>query len=182
MVEELNGRVYKTTKFPIVRPGHPSWLAGYTIDITEQTRAEEALRQSEDKFSKAFHISPDSININRVSDGLYLEINEGFTAITGYTSEDVAGKTSLELNIWANPADRARLVQGLREHGQVSNLEAPFRGKMAASLSASCRPGSIEIDGEKCLLSITRDITDRKRAEEALRASEERYQNFISQL
>ena len=92
VVEELNGHVYKTTKFPIVRPGHPSWLAGYTIDITEQTRAAEALRQSEDKFSKAFHTSPDSININRLRDGLYLEINEGFTAMTGYTSEDVAAK------------------------------------------------------------------------------------------
>jgi PAS domain S-box-containing protein len=165
VVEELNGRVYKTTKFPISRPGRPSWLAGYTIDITEQTRAAEALRQSEDKFAKAFHTSPDSININRLSDGLYLEINEGFTAITGYTSADVKGKTSLELNIWADLADRARLVQGLREHGEVTNLEAPFRMKDGRVITGLMSARIIEVAGEQCILSITRDITARKQAE-----------------
>lgn len=168
VVEELQGHVYQTTKFPIARPGRPSWLAGYTIDITAQTRAAEALRQSEDKFAKAFHTSPDSININRLSDGLYLEINEGFTAMTGYTAEDVRGRTSLELNIWANPQDRARLVQGLRERGEVSNLEAAFRRKDGRILIGLMSARLIEIDGDKCILSITRDITDRKRAEEEI--------------
>jgi PAS domain S-box-containing protein len=169
VVEELNGRVYKTTKFPINRPGLPSWLAGFTIDITEQTRAIEALRQSEDKFSKAFHTSPDSsININRLSDGLYLEVNEGFTAMTGYTSEDVRGKTSLELNIWANPDDRTRLMQGLRERGEVSNLEASFRMKDGRLRTGLISARIIEVAGEQCILSITRDITDRKQAEEEI--------------
>ena len=181
VVEELNGHVYKTTKFPIIRPGHPSWLAGYTIDITEQTRAVEALRQSEDKFSKAFHTSPDSININRLSDGLYLEINEGFTAMTGYTSEEVRGKTSLELNIWANPESRARLVQGLREHSLVSNLEASFVMKDGRVITGLMSAAVIEIAGEKCILSIARDITDRKQAEEALRESEVKFRAMIEQ-
>ena len=70
-------------------------------DVTERNRAEEALRQSEDRFAKAFRTSPDSININRLEDGVYLEINEGFAALTGYTTEEVIGRSSLEIGIWA---------------------------------------------------------------------------------
>ena len=102
---------------------------GIDRNITEREQTEESLRASEDKFSKAFHISPDSININRLSDGQYIEVNQGFTAITGYTADDVKGKTSLELDIWANPEDRAPLIQGLRARGGVTNLEASFRIK-----------------------------------------------------
>ena len=92
---------------------------GIDRDITERKQAEEALRRSEDKFAKAFRTSPDAININRMRDGQYLEINDGFTAMTGYTPAEVIGKTSLEINIWADPQDRARLAQALREHGEV---------------------------------------------------------------
>jgi|GEM_PF-1644570 len=168
VVEELNGRIYKTTKFPIIEQGRPHWLAGYTMDITEQKQAEEALRRSEDKFSKAFHTSPDSVNINRLSDGLFIEINEGFTAMTGYTSEDVAGKTSLEIDLWVDPADRAYMVQELRERGQMMDLETPFRMKNGRIITGHMSARLIEIDGEKCALSIVRDISDRKRAEEEI--------------
>ncbi len=88
-----------------------------------------ALHASEEKFSKAFHTSPDLVNINRLTDGQYIDINEGFTHLTGYQKEDVIGKTSLELNIWANPEDRAKLVKGLQTTGTVDNLEAGFRYK-----------------------------------------------------
>jgi len=135
----------------------------------ERKQAEEALRLSEDKFSKAFHTSPDSININRLSDGLYIEINQGFTAITGYTAEDVKGKTSLELDIWADPEDRARLIQRLRAQGGVTNLEAPFRLKNGRVVTGLMSARIIEVDGEQCVLSITRDITERKQAEERIR-------------
>jgi PAS domain S-box-containing protein len=174
-------RTYHVRVMPVMLDGQADSAIYIATDIAERIHAEEALRQSEEKFSKAFQISPDSVNINRLSDGLYLEINEGFTAITGYTTEEVKGRTSLELNIWANPADRARLVQGLQEYGQVSNLEAPFMRKDGRIIIGLMSARLIEINGEKCLLSITRDITDRKGAEEALRTSEERYQNFISQ-
>jgi PAS domain S-box-containing protein len=174
-------RTYHVRVAPVMLDGQVDSAIYIASDITERKRVEEALRQSEDKFSKAFHSSPDSVNINRLSDGLYLEINDGFTAITGYTAADVTGKTSLEINIWAGPADRARLVQGLREHGQVINLEAQFRLKDGRLITALMSAAIIEVAGEKCILSITRDITERKQAEEALRNSEERYQNFISQ-
>ncbi|HUJ17127.1 MAG TPA: PAS domain S-box protein [Nitrospirota bacterium] len=99
-------------------------------DITERKRAEEALRVSEEKFRKVFYTSPDAINMNRLKDGEYVSVNEGFTRILEYTEEEAVGKTSLALNIWVDPDDRKRLVEGLREHGAVKNLEARFRGKL----------------------------------------------------
>lgn len=154
-------------------------LAISMLDITERKRIEDALRLSEEKFSTAFRISPDSININRLTDGMYIEINEGFTGLTGYTPEEVIGKTSLEINIWVNPQDRERLVKGLRAHGEVWNLEAPFRVKNGGIKICLMSARIIELNQEKCILSITRDITERKQAEEALRASEEKYRLLI---
>ena len=132
-------------------------------------------QKAEDKFSKAFQTSPDSININRLKDGLYLDINEGFTNITGYTKEDVVGKTSLEINIWSNPEDRSRLVETLRTNGQVTNFEAHFRMKDGRIRVGLMSARIIEIDGQACILSITRDITNRRQANIELSESEERF-------
>lgn len=134
-------------------------------DVTEKRKIEYELRLSETKFSTAFRTSPDSININRLNDGLYLEINEGFTQLTNYTREDVIGKTSLEIDIWVNPEDRKKLVKGLREEGIVNNLEASFRCKNGQIKTCLMSARIIEINDEKCILSITRDITERKKTE-----------------
>ena len=137
-------------------------------DVSQRIIAAESLRVSEEKFSKAFVTSPDSININRLTDGMYIDINEGFTKITGFTREDVIGKTSVELDIWANPAQRAALVNGLRETGVVNNLEAQFRLKNGSIITGLMSARVIEIENEKCILNITRDISDRKQAENDL--------------
>ena len=134
-------------------------------DVSEKRKIENELRLSEAKFSTAFRTSPDSININRLSDGLYIEINEGYTQLTDYTQEDVIGKTSLEINIWVNPDDRNKLVKGLRENGIVNNLEAQFRTKNGVNKTCLMSATIIEVNGEKCILSITRDISLWKQAE-----------------
>lgn len=153
----------------------PIRIIGIVQDITEQVKIENDLRASEDKFSKAFHTSPDSININRFNDGVYLEINEGFTKLTGYTKEDIVDKSSLDINIWVNNNDRAALIKGLIEKGEVNNLEAEFKLKDGNIKTGLMSARIIEINGEKCILSITRDISERKFAEKALRESEERF-------
>ena len=161
---------------PILR--HP-FLFGYVEDISALKEAQalsqrevglrdtafKALHLSEEKFSTAFRISPDSININRLKDGLYIEINEGFSTLTGFTAQDIIGKTSIEINIWVNPQDREKLVNELQEHGQVWNLEAPFRAKNGQIKICLMSARIIEINQEKCILSITRDISERKQAE-----------------
>ncbi len=143
------------------------------IRSRRQRQTEARLRLSEEKYSKAFQVSPDSININRVGDGMFLEINEGFSRLTGYSWEDVAGKSSVELDIWADQQDRARLVAGLAESGEVENLEAGFRRKDGRIIYGLMSAKRINVAGEESLLSIVRDITERKQAELSLEKSNE---------
>ncbi len=137
-------------------------------DVTEHQRQEQALKESENLYRSAFRISPDAVNINRLSDGLYVDINEGFTRLTGFTREDIEGRTSRDISIWADPKDRERLVFGLSESGVVENLEAKFRRKDGSLTVALMSARLIELAGERHILSITRDISDLREAEERL--------------
>lgn len=137
-------------------------MYGIIMDITGRKKAEEKLRLSEAKFATAFRASPDAVNLTRRSDGTYLEVNGGFTAITGYLSDEVIGKTAIELNIWVDPQDRVRLIKELDEHGIVRNLEAQFRRKDGTTLIGHMSACTIDINGEKYILSITRDVTERE--------------------
>jgi PAS domain S-box-containing protein len=150
-------------------------------DITDARAAEEALRLSEEKFATAFRTSPDAVNINRLADGLFLEINEGFTNLTGYTAEDVTDRTSLELDVWDDPADRARLVAGLRDLGRVDNLEARFRYKDGSVKTGLMSARIIQVDGETCILSVTRDISERKVAQDAIVALNEELEGRVQE-
>lgn len=128
-------------------------------DLSQRKAAEAALRESEEKFRQAFSTSPDSININRLSDGLYIEVNEGFIQTTGYTRDDVLGRSSTEINIWVDPADRAKLVEGLRHRGIVKDLQAKFRMKDGKIIDALMSASVIKLNNVPHILSITRDIS-----------------------
>jgi PAS domain S-box-containing protein len=128
----------------------------------------EKVSGSEELFRKAFMTIPDSININRFSDGMYVSISNGFTKIMGYTEADVIGKTSIELNIWANPADRNNLLKKLHEEGRVEDFEASFINKNGAIVYGLMSASLIEIDSVPHILSVTKDVTGKKQAEEAL--------------
>ena len=162
--------VWVSTNAQYYRDGQGNIIGvqGTARDITERKRVEEALTKSEEKFRKAFYTSPDSININRLEDGMYVSINPGFTRITGYAEKDIIGKTSLERNIWNNSEDRQRLVAGLKKDGKVDNLETGFRTKRGEIRWGSMSASIIDLNGIPHILSVTRDITDRKRAEEEL--------------
>ncbi|MFH1079219.1 MAG: HD domain-containing phosphohydrolase [Pseudomonadota bacterium] len=143
--------------------------------FTERKLAEETLTKSEEKFRKAFYTGPDSVNINRLEDGMYTSINPGFTRIMGYTEEEIIGKTSIEYNVWDNIEDRQKLVAGLKKDGEVINLEAAFRTKGEDIRYGLMSASVIDLNGVPHILSITRDITARKRAVEALKESENKY-------
>jgi PAS domain S-box-containing protein len=110
-------------------PQHASRLANFIAAIVEHKCVETALRASEEHFQTTFHTSPDAINVNRLQDGVYVDVNQGFVQLTGYTREEVIGKSLLELDIWDNPDDRKELIRGLERTGQYSNLAAEFRLK-----------------------------------------------------
>ena len=131
-------------------------------DLTESKRAEE-------RFYKAFHLNPEPITIATVSEGRYLDVNESFLRITGYKREEVIGRTSLEVRFWERPEDRARLIEVLKRHGSVRDLEITFRTKSAEQRTALDSADIIEVNGQKCIIAILKDITERKAMEKQLR-------------
>ena len=140
-------------------------VIGVSRDITERKQAEERLRELEERFRLTFYTSPDAVNINKM-DGTYVEINEGFTDLTGYTRKDIIGETSANMNIWDIPEDRKRLVEGLQRDGYVRNLESRFLMKDGSYKTALMSAALIQLKGKPHILSITRDITDFRKAEE----------------
>lgn len=143
-------------------------------DATEEVRAEEALRRSEEKFASVFRSSPLPVAITRLEDGRYLDVNDAFVRLFGWRREEAIGRTSIELGKWAVPEARAAWAERLRQAGHVSNLEADFRtrdGRVRRMLLSAER---IEMAGEACALVMTVDITERRAVEQALRESEER--------
>jgi len=140
----------------------------YEKEISELKREEEKIRKSEEKFRIAYMTNPDLININRLSDGMYISVNEGFTRILGYTEEDAIGRTSIEMNIWVNPEERVELVNKLKGKGEVKNFETKFLSKDGNIVNGIMSSSLIDLDGVPHNLSIIKDITIHKRAEEAL--------------
>jgi len=143
-------------------------------EITERKKAEVAenilkvaLQESEAKYKTAFTTSPDSININKL-DGTYVDINDGFAEIMGYTREEVIGVKSTDLDIWANPEDRQKLTDGLKQTGIVNNLESVFKAKDGSLRTGLMSAQIININNEPHILSITRDISQRKTMENEL--------------
>jgi len=148
--------------------GEQQLHVSFARDIAARKRAEAALRSSEEKFSKAFRTNPDSISISRLQDGVFLEVNNGFKDLTGYSEDEVLAKSSSQVDIWVNADDRKRLVEGLLQEGTVKDLEAKFRAKGGTIISGLVSAALIEVEGDQCIITIVRDITERKRTEEEL--------------
>jgi PAS domain S-box-containing protein len=138
-------------------------------DITDRKMTEKVLQENEDRCRTIFQTSPDAISITRLRDRVYVEINDRFTELTGFTKDEVIGKTSLAFNIWNDSSDRDRLVAGLRERGQVTNLEAQFRLKDGRVRTGLMSARTICLNGEPHILSVTRDVEDLQKVEEDLR-------------
>jgi PAS domain S-box-containing protein len=153
-------------------------IIGFVRDVTERKETEEALRESEEKFSKAFRSSPDMIVITTVKDGTFIEVNDSFAENTGYTREEVIGHRSDEINIWVNKEDRLRMVELLKEQGKVCQEEYEFRTKSGKIRTWLFSAEQINIGNKECIISITIDITERKETEKALRFSDAAFKSI----
>jgi two-component system, cell cycle sensor histidine kinase and response regulator CckA len=165
---------------PIQIEGELHGAVGVYTDITDRKRAEEALREGEEKFRLTFESVPDAVTISGIEDGRYLSVNNGFCRITGYSKEEAIGKTAFELGLYVNPADRERLLANLQDKGMVDGFEVQYRMKDERVLDTLLSGKIFRYEKKDCLVAVVKDVTQFKGTQEELRRSEKRYRDLFN--
>jgi PAS domain S-box-containing protein len=150
---------------------------GLIIMASQQSKAQ--LREATDRYQSIFDTNPEAILITTPKDGRFFEINRGFSELTGYSLAELSGKSILDFNIWENPAEREKFVATLQEGKNCENLETVVRRKDGSLASAILTARFITISGKKYILGVVRNISDRKKMEETLRKSEEKFRLMV---
>jgi PAS domain S-box-containing protein len=152
------------------------------VDITQRRRAEEALRESDRRFSAAFRASPDALIVSRAADGLIREVNESGLRLYGLRYEEAVGRSSLELRLFVNPGDRQKLIAMLEQHGRVRDYEMQVNTRHGGPRSVLLAVEPFDLEGEKHLLVVHRDLSERQQAEQAVRESERRFRELAESM
>ncbi len=147
----------------------------FVTDISQRKQAEQERAQSEERFSKVFKYAPLWVTLSTLEEGTYLDVNDAYSEITGYSRREVIGKTSNEVGIWPDPAQRTAAVAQIKRQGTLRDFHIDYRTKSGEVRHALWSAEFLEWDGQTCLISVLRDITDRIKAQEALRKSEEKF-------
>ncbi len=169
---EVNGR-------SLLFEGRPA-IQAVIRDITARNGAASALRRSEERFARIFHASPGMLGIIDGSDERYVDVNQTWLSVMGYEREEVIGKSQSELGVWADPDQHERANRLLREHGSIRDLEIKYRTKNGETIDLLVAVDRLEFAGEERTLGVGLDITERKRAEAVLRATEARLSAVIA--
>lgn len=148
-------------------------------DITRHKEIQKALKQSEEKFARAFQTSPYAVTLARVRDGAFIEVNEAFTALSGYTNDEALGHSSPELGLWVNSQDRDQVFQDLSAGQRVFNRELLFRRRDGKTVTGLLSAQLFMLNDEQYILSSIADISERKQVEEALQESEARQRALL---
>ncbi|MEO8573063.1 MAG: PAS domain S-box protein [Pyrinomonadaceae bacterium] len=157
-----------------------------TWAAVEKMRIDAALRESQERFAKAFNSGPLVFTLSSLKDGRLIEVNDTFVQVTGYSRQEALGKTSVDLGLWENTADREAEMNLVRTAGQVRDLEYTFHTRDGDEIIGLLSAERIEIGGEPFALTVIQDITDRKRSQEALLKAErqgaEEYQELLGRI
>lgn len=148
-------------------------------DVTERKLTETALWMSEERFSITFHCNPIASSIYTFPEGRILDVNKSWLELFGYSQDEVLGRTTIELEIWYSLDDRATTIQRIEQAGAIHNLEFKFRTKLGEIRDGLASVEVIDLHGERCILVMLLDISERKQIEAALAYSEQKYRNLV---
>jgi PAS domain S-box-containing protein len=147
-------------------------------DITEAVEADRRLQESLRKFTSVFETSPEAIAVTRARDDVHIEVNGAWSRLIGHPRGSAVGRSALEMGIWIDRADRVRLLEQLRHSARVSNFDARFRRADGAAIDVLLSCEQLELEREPCLVHVWRDVSEQKRREKALAASERKYRGL----
>jgi len=167
-------------EFHYAKDGSPQRMLGMAVDTTEHTQAEDALKRSEEKFSKAFRQSPMALTLTSARDHRYLDVNETFERMTGWQHDEVIGHTPFDIGIWVDAAQRVEFARRILADGAVQDLEVQFHCKNGEQKLGLGSAERIEIEGEPCILSVIADITESKQIQVKLHESEDRLSGIVA--
>ncbi|MDR4465659.1 MAG: PAS domain S-box protein [Nitrospira sp.] len=153
--------------------GRLTHLIGATVDITERKEAEQALRASEELFSKAFRSSPDPMTLVELDSGRWLDVNDACLTALGYQREQVVGRPGNDIQHWLMPEDQIRFMKRLRRDGSIRNFEAVIQMTCGERRDYLVSAERIEYHGKSCVITVSKDITKRKQVEQALWKSQQ---------
>jgi PAS domain S-box-containing protein len=156
------------------------WTCGLIIMVSQRSNAEMA--EATKHFELIFNTGPDAAVITRLDEGTIVDINQGFSALTGMSREEAIGKSSLAVPVWKNPADRQKIVAELRAKGFSDNFEAEFLRKDGSQLTGLMSAKLISLRGSPHIISVTRDISERYRVERALQESERKFRSLFDSM
>jgi two-component system, cell cycle sensor histidine kinase and response regulator CckA len=159
--------------------GKPIGFSGIARNVTEKIKIERALGQSEEGYRSLLETAPDAIAINRLKDGLYMEVNRAYCQQTGYTVEETIGRTVFDLSLYVDPEERQQLLRPLKEEGRVDGLEMRYRDKDGKINHYLVSATTLRFKGEECLLVIATNINAIKKTQQALQESEKKYRTIL---
>jgi len=159
----------------------PDLVVVHTEDITEQRKAEQKLKDSEEKFSKAFRSSPTMMAITRLDDGYIVDVNDKFTQTLGYNREELIEHSMLDLNLWVNPEERSEAIKRLKEFGKLELFNVEVYTKSGEILTSLFSGDVIDLNHEPHLITMASDITERIKTEKKLKESEEKFRRITEE-
>jgi two-component system, cell cycle sensor histidine kinase and response regulator CckA len=143
-------------------------LVSINLEIRRRQAIEAETRRAEERFRSLFQLSPYGVGLCLLDTGLWIEMNDSFVVLSGYTREEMMGKTTGELGLWADPSQRDQVVAIVRRDGVCMNLPAGLRRKDGRVVEVECSGRSIDVEGRLCLLAIIRDVEEQRRLERQL--------------
>lgn len=176
-----SGKIYETifSTQPIELNGEICYFTN-VYDNTERKVAAEAIKQAKDNLETILNLNPNTTIITKIKNGEFIYVNQSFVDNLGYKKEEAIGKTVLDLNIWVDIEERKKLFEEIQKNGFTRDKEYRFRTKSDRIITMLYASQIIDLEGEQCLIAVGTDISGKKVLEEALRQSNERFQNFFN--